>query len=81
MNPYGPSTFVDKENLTNLNAYSKGKKRGIEEVDSAETVGASKMYARGRGDSLVEPDMRLTTDAMQRHTVAYTATYDASLNH
>lgn len=64
-----PATFVDKENLATLNAYSKGKKRGIEEVDSAETVENLKMLARGRGDSIMDIDTRLTADAIQRHTV------------
>ncbi|KAF2850161.1 hypothetical protein T440DRAFT_490050 [Plenodomus tracheiphilus IPT5] len=62
----GPSTFVDKENLANLHAYSQGKKRGIDEVDSAEIADNIKI-ARGRGDSLMGPT-RLTTDAMHMHT-------------
>lgn len=68
---YGSTAFVDKENIAQCNAQSKSRKRGIEEVDSAETVEASKMLARGRGDSLLDTNMRLTVDAMQRHTVAY----------
>ncbi|KAI8936608.1 hypothetical protein NX059_007007 [Plenodomus lindquistii] len=65
---HSPPTFVDKENLASLHAYSQGKKRGIGEVDSAETADSPKMLARGRGDSLMGPAARLTTDAMHIHT-------------
>lgn len=47
---------------------SKSKKRGIDEVDSVEVVDHLKMLARRRGDSLMGPAVRLTTDAMQIHT-------------
>lgn len=63
-----PASSVDKENLGSLHAYSHGKKRGIDEVDSAETIENPKMLARGRGDSLMGPATRLTTDAMHVHT-------------
>jgi hypothetical protein len=63
---HAPTAHADKENL----ATPKGKKRSIDEVDSAETVENLKMLARGRDDSLLNTGMRLTTDAMQQHTVA-----------
>ncbi|KAH9873261.1 hypothetical protein J1614_005659 [Plenodomus biglobosus] len=63
-----PAPSVDKENLGSLHAHSHGKKRGIDEVDSAETIDNPKMLARGRGDSLMGPATRLTTDAMHVHT-------------
>jgi len=61
----------DKENLASSYEHSKGKKRGIEEVDSAEVADHLKTLARRRGDSLMGPAVRLTTDAMHVHTVTY----------
>ncbi|KAH9861220.1 hypothetical protein IAQ61_010957 [Plenodomus lingam] len=63
-----PANSADKENHGHSQAYTQGKKRSIDEVDSAETVDNLKMLARGRGDSLVDPVTRLTTDAMHVHT-------------
>jgi hypothetical protein len=68
---HAPTVHADKENL----ATPKGKKRSIDEVDSAETVENLKMLARGRDDSLLNTGLRLTTDAMQQHTVAYLRQY------
>jgi hypothetical protein len=67
---HAPANHFDKENLATTNAYSKGRKRGIEEVDSAETAESLKMLARARDESLLNTGMRLTTDAMQKYTVA-----------
>lgn len=64
-----PTAFIDKENITN-DAYPKGKKRGIDQVDSAETVEQLKMLARGRDESLSNTGMRLTDAVMQTHMVA-----------
>jgi hypothetical protein len=62
-----PTAVVEKENM----AISQGKKRSIDEVDSAETPEHLKMLARACDESLFNSGMRLTTDAMQKHTVAY----------
>lgn len=64
-----PASFVNKENLASLDASAKGKKRGIEEVDGAESAENLKMLARGRDESLSSIGMQLTAAAMQRHTV------------
>lgn len=64
-----PNTFADKENLLASTVASQGKKRGIEEVDSAETIENAKVLARARADSTRDAGVRLTTEAMQRHTV------------
>ena len=61
--------FGDKENFEGLSAYSKGKKRGIDEVDGAESAENLKMLARGRDETLSNTGMRLTAAAMSRHTV------------
>lgn len=66
--PNTPTHFVDKENLTTPNATVKSKKRGIEEVDGAETVGSAKMLAHARDDSPSNTGARLTADAIQKHT-------------
>lgn len=64
-----PNVFADKENLE-TSAFSHGKKRGIDEVEDAEKAGGAKMLAHGaRDESLWQSGMRLTTDAVQRHTV------------
>ncbi|KAH7382218.1 hypothetical protein BKA66DRAFT_418490 [Pyrenochaeta sp. MPI-SDFR-AT-0127] len=63
-----PVGFVDKENLVNLSAYSKSKKRRIDEVDSVESAEKLKMLARGRDESLSRTGLQLTAAAMQRHT-------------
>ncbi|KAF1828356.1 hypothetical protein BDW02DRAFT_538306 [Decorospora gaudefroyi] len=63
-----PAASTNKENHATPNAYSKAKKRSIDEVESVETADNLKMLARARDDSLFSTDMRLTTDAMQRHT-------------
>lgn len=62
--------FDDKENLASSTTASKGKKRGIDEVDSAESVENLKMLARGRDESLSNTGDWLTSAAMQRHTVS-----------
>ena len=65
-----PNVFANKENLE-TSAFSHGKKRGIEEVEDAEKAGGAKMLAHGaRDESLWQSGMRLTTDAVQRHTVS-----------
>ena len=51
---------------------SNSKKRGIEEVDGAEAVDSVKMLAHARNESLPTAGVRLTTDAVQKHTVGYT---------
>lgn len=63
-----PSVFADKENLL-ASVSSHGKKRSIDEVDDVEKAGGAKMLAHGRDASLWESGMRLTTQAMQQHTV------------
>jgi len=73
-----PPSFQNKENFATPDASSKGKKRGIEEVDSAETVESLKMLARSGDGGAVDPGMRLTTEAVQRHTVNSLATLYAS---
>jgi hypothetical protein len=67
-----PTAIVEKENITTSSVEFKGKKRSIEEVDSAETPEHLKMLACARDESLFNSGMRLTTDAMQKHTVAST---------
>jgi hypothetical protein len=67
-----PTAVIEKENIATSSAQSHGKKRSIDEVDSAETAESLKMLARGRDESLYNTGMRLTADAMQKHTVAYT---------
>lgn len=65
-----PNTFADKENLlASPNVASQGKKRGIEEVDSAETIENAKMLAHAREEGAWGTGVRLTTEAVQRHTV------------
>jgi hypothetical protein len=71
---HSPTVVIDKENYATLSAQSKGRKRSIEEVDSAETAENLKMLACARDESLFNIGMRLTTDAVQKHTVAYTPT-------
>ncbi|KAE8870560.1 hypothetical protein PTNB29_00904 [Pyrenophora teres f. teres] len=63
-----PPSFQDKENFVTPDASSKSKKRGIDEVDSAETAQSLKMLARSGDNGAVETGMRLTTEAVQRHT-------------
>ncbi|KAG9190847.1 hypothetical protein G6011_08935 [Alternaria panax] len=63
-----PTNPVGKENLMTPQTNSNSKKRGIEEVDGAESVESVKMLARARNESLTSPDTRLTTDAVQKHT-------------
>ena len=67
---YAPTAFGDKENLATLSEYPRGTKRSIDEVDGAETAENLKMLARGRDETLSNTGMRLTTAAMQIHTVA-----------
>lgn len=67
--PNTPVHFVDKENLTTPNATVRSKKRGIEEVEGAETIGSAKMLAHARDDSPSNTGVRLTADAIQKHTV------------
>ena len=65
-----PSVFADKENLVASPAASgHSKKRSIEEVDDAEKPGSGKMLAHARDESMWNSGIRLTTDAMQQHTV------------
>ncbi|EUC31946.1 hypothetical protein COCCADRAFT_99952 [Bipolaris zeicola 26-R-13] len=66
--PNTPVHFVDKENLTTPNATVRSKKRGIEEVEGAETIGSAKMLAHARDDSPSNTGVRLTADAIQKHT-------------
>ncbi|KNG51045.1 hypothetical protein DDE82_007676 [Stemphylium lycopersici] len=66
--PHTPAATVDKENLATPNANSQGKKRGIEEVDGVETIENAKILAHARDETLPNTGMRLTTDAIQRHT-------------
>jgi hypothetical protein len=66
-----PSVFVDKENIRAADASLQGKKRGIDEVEDVESAGNAKMLARGRDETLWDSGMRLTTAAMQRHTVHF----------
>ncbi|ENI09596.1 hypothetical protein COCC4DRAFT_187593 [Bipolaris maydis ATCC 48331] len=66
--PNTPAHFVDKENLTTPNATVRSKKRGIEEVEGAEMAGSAKMLAHARDDSPSNTGVRLTADAIQKHT-------------
>ncbi|KAL6157751.1 hypothetical protein ACJBU6_03574 [Exserohilum turcicum] len=66
--PRTPAAFADKENLATPNATVKSKKRGIQEVDDAETIAHAKMLAHARGHSPSTTAMRLTADAIQKHT-------------
>ena len=75
---HAPPSFRDKENFATPDASLKGKKRGIEEVDSAETVESLKMLACSGDSGAVDTSMRLTTEAVQRHTVNSPAVHDAS---
>ncbi|KAH7555188.1 hypothetical protein BM1_06811 [Bipolaris maydis] len=68
--PNTPAHFVDKENLTTPNATVRSKKRGIEEVEGAEMAGSAKMLAHARDDSPSNTGVRLTADAIQKHTVS-----------
>lgn len=68
--PHTPAAAVDKENLVTPKANSQGKKRGIEEVDSVETIENAKILAHARDETLINTGMRLTTDAVQKHTVS-----------
>jgi hypothetical protein len=70
-----PNVFADKENLDTVAATPQGKKRGIEEVDDVEKAGGAKMLAHARDESLWDSGMRLTTAAVQRHTVRHLPTY------
>ncbi|KAI2482238.1 hypothetical protein Ptr902_06619 [Pyrenophora tritici-repentis] len=63
-----PPRFLDKENFATPDASQKGKKRGIDQVDSVETVQSLKMLTRSGDNGAVETGMRLTAEAMQRHT-------------
>ncbi|KAL5116870.1 hypothetical protein ACEQ8H_005222 [Pleosporales sp. CAS-2024a] len=63
-----PSVFADKENLVASPAPAHGKKRRIEEVEDAEKAGNGKMLAHAHDQSIWHSGMRLTTDAVQRHT-------------
>ena len=76
--PRTPAAFADKENLATPNATVKSKKRGIQEVDDAETIAHAKMLAHARGHSPSTTAMRLTADAIQKHTVSLLTTADAS---
>jgi hypothetical protein len=67
-----PSNPTGKENLLTPQTNSNSKKRGIEEVDSAESVESVKMLARARNEGLANTSTRLTTDAVQKHTVGKT---------
>jgi hypothetical protein len=69
VNSHIPSVFADKENLDAPAVYPQGKKRGIEEVDDAEDMEHAKMLARGRDEPMPTTETRLTTAAIQRHTV------------
>jgi hypothetical protein len=66
-----PTNPVGKENLMTPQTNSNSKKRGIEDVDSAESVENVKMLAHARHESLPTTGVRLTTDAVQKHTVGY----------
>lgn len=74
--PSTPAAFSDKENLVTPNATVKSKKRSIEEVDGAETIESAKMLAHARDHS--PTGMRLTADAIQKHTVSLLTTMHAS---
>ncbi|KAI4651834.1 hypothetical protein J4E93_002030 [Alternaria ventricosa] len=63
-----PTNPVGKENLMTPQTNSNSKKRGIEEVDGAEAVKSAKMLAHARNESLPTAGVRLTTDAVQKHT-------------
>ncbi|KAL6704112.1 hypothetical protein ACN47E_008775 [Coniothyrium glycines] len=65
---YMPAGLVNKENFTAPDAASRGKKRGIDEVEAVELAENLKMLARGRDADTLDSRTRLTTDAMQRHT-------------
>ncbi|KAF1843102.1 uncharacterized protein K460DRAFT_407470 [Cucurbitaria berberidis CBS 394.84] len=65
---HAPTALAGKENLATLSEYSRGTKRGIQEVDGAETAENLKMLARGRDETLSHIGMRLTSAAMMRHT-------------
>ena len=69
-----PTNPAGKENLMTPQTNSNSKKRGIEEVDSAESVENVKMLAHARDESVPTTGVRLTTDAVQKHTVHYTRT-------
>jgi hypothetical protein len=69
-----PNVFADKENLDTLGATPQGKKRSIDQVDDVEKAGGAKMLAHARDESLWDSGMRLTTAAMQRHTVRHLRT-------
>ncbi|CAG5182572.1 uncharacterized protein ALTATR162_LOCUS10227 [Alternaria atra] len=64
-----PTNPVGKENLMTPQTNSNSKKRGIEEVDSAESVESVKMLARARDEGLSNTGTPLTSDAVQKHTV------------
>jgi hypothetical protein len=64
-----PSIFAEKENAMPSTPASQGRKRGIEEVDDVEKPSSPKMVAHGRDETLWDSGMRLTTAAIQRHTV------------
>jgi hypothetical protein len=69
---HSPTVVLNKENHATSPVQSKGKKRSIDAVDSVETAENLKMLARARDESLFNTGMRLTTDAVKTHTVAYT---------
>ncbi|KAG9203206.1 hypothetical protein G6514_003124 [Epicoccum nigrum] len=63
-----PRAFANKENPTNIDALSHGRKRSIADVDDAESVPAAKMVVFERDTPQEEAITQLTTAAVQRHT-------------
>jgi hypothetical protein len=68
---HSPTVVFDNVSHATSPVQSKGRKRSIDAVDSVETAENLKMLARARDESLFNTGMRLTTDAVQKHTVAY----------
>lgn len=66
---YTPRAFADKENVTSVNALPHGRKRSIIEVDDAEKVPTAKMVAFEHQTPQQDAIAKLTTTAVQRHTV------------
>jgi hypothetical protein len=64
-----PRAFANKENPTNIDALSHGRKRSIADVDDAESVPAAKMVVFERDTPQEDATTQLTTAAVQRHTV------------
>ena len=64
-----PTNPIGKENLMTPQTNSNSKKRGIEEVEGVESIESVKMLARACDESLSSTGTRLTTDAVQKHTV------------